>query len=235
MTTNVKDDHIGEQIGIYKILYLCDYKSNDGHKIYHIQCTECGWENDIQYRYIKTLSSTCNHVIVGGIYTNLNRKVKWQNKRIQHIFNGMRNRCYNENDKNYHVYGEKGVRICNEWMNNPVLFEEWSLNNGYKDNLTIDRIDSDKDYCPENCQWITFEENTRKAGIVNWITVNDVTLTGRQWSDRLSLGPNTINTAIREYGLVKTKELIEAMLKDPPSGKHRKSHQTWFSTYGIQV
>jgi hypothetical protein len=70
---------------------------------------------------------------------------------------------------------------------------------------------------------------------VNWIELDDKNMTGRQWADYLHIGTNTINRIIREYGLDKTKELISAMMKDPPSTKQRKSNQTWFSVYGIQV
>ena len=58
------DKHVGEKIGIYEILYMRDYKSNDGHKVYHIKCNECGWESDIQYRNIKHLSQKCNHHVL---------------------------------------------------------------------------------------------------------------------------------------------------------------------------
>jgi hypothetical protein len=110
-----------------------------------------------------------------------------------------------------------------------------AIKNGYNDNLTIDRINANYDYCPDNCQWIPLIENSRKAGRVNWIDVNGEVLTGRQWSEKLGLGVNTINTALRDYGLIKTIELICAMLQEPPSVKHRKSHQTWFSVYNIEI
>ena len=71
--------------------------------------------------------------------------------------------------------------------------------------------------------------------MVNWIIVENNKLTGKQWANYLGIRENTINTAVREYGINKTKELISAMLKDPPSTKHRKSHQTWFSVYGIEI
>ena len=231
----MENEHVGENIGIYKVLYLCDYKSNDGHKMYHIKCSECGWEDDIQYRHIKGLSKVCNHLTVGGSYVDFNGKNSWKNQRIKKIFNGMRDRCYNINSEDYRWYGQKGIKIYTEWIKTPLLFEEWALNNGYNKNFTIDRIDSNKDYCPDNCQWIPLPENSRKAGAVNWITIDDETLTGRQWSEKLNIGVNTINTAIREYGLDKTKELITKMLNDPPTFKYRKGKQSWFSVYGITV
>ena len=147
----------------------------------------------------------------------------------------MKQRCYNKNDKAYRWYGAKDIGICEEWLDNPKSFEEWALKNGYNDNLTIDRIEENKNYSPNNCRWIPLEENTRRAGNVNWITIEEETLTGRQWASKLGLGILTIDKFIREYGLENTKNLIIEMIKSPPSTKHRKSKQTWFDVYNIDV
>ena len=230
-----EDEHVGEKIGIYEILYLNDYKSKDGHKIYHIKCTECGWENDIQYRRIKELSQICKHLSDSGYYTSFNGKKSWTNRRIKRAFDAMYLRCYDENSKDYRWYGAKGVQICKEWLQNPLLFEKWAINNGYADDLTIDRIDSDGDYSPENCQWIPLEENSRKAGKVNWITVNGETLTGRQWADKLNLGTNRINTIIRERGLDAAKNLIRSIVENPDVVKQRKVNQSLLSIYDVEI
>ena len=230
-----EDKHVGEKIGIYNILYLNDYKSKDGHKVYHIKCDECGWENDVQYRHIKELSTMCNHLTISGSYVNFNGRNSWTNYRIKKIFDGMCSRCYNINNKDYRWYGEKGIQVCKEWLNNPLLFEEWALHNGYINNLTIDRIEADKDYCPENCQWIPLEENTRKAGKVNWITVNNETLTGKQWAEKLNLGPNTINTVVKKYGLDAATDLIYNIIENPELITQRKPNQSFLSIYNIQI
>jgi hypothetical protein len=226
--------HIGETHGIYTIVDMLDEKDKYGHWIYKSVCNICGFEKFSHYGQIsgpKSITTKCNHLRADGSYTIYG--YTWNNKRIGHIFRGMVQRCYNSDDKSHKWYGEKGVGICKEWLNNPILFEEWSLNNGYTDGLTIDRIDSEKDYSPENCQWIPLAENTQKAGKVNWITIDDITLTGKQWAEKLGLGVNTINTYIRKYGVGKTKELIIKMLENPPRVKN--INQSWFSVYGIQV
>lgn len=228
--------HIGETHGIYTIVDVLDEKDKYGHWIYKSVCTECGHEMFSHYGQVAgetKIVTHCPHLRMSG--HSIPKGQFWNNARIANTFNGMVARCYNEKDKAYKWYGQKGIRVYEEWLKNPRTFEEWALNNGYDDNLTIDRIDSNKDYCPENCQWISMEENSRRAGKVNWITIDDTTMTGQQWARKLHLGVNTINTIIRTHGLEKTKELIVAMLKDPPSTKHRKSHQTWFAVYGIQV
>lgn len=75
----------------------------------------------------------------------------------------MKNRCLNPNEKIYKDYGGKNITICEEWKNNFEKFYEWSINNGYKDNLTIDRINNYGGYNPSNCRWITkFEQNQNR-------------------------------------------------------------------------
>ena len=228
--------HIGEIHGVYTIVDMLDEKDKYGHWIYKAVCNECGREKFSHYGGIsgpKSVTTKCNHLRANGDYIHYGHI--WTNKRLGYIFRGMITRCYNESDDSYRWYGAKGIKICQQWLDDPKSFETWAVNNGYGNNLTIDRIESDKDYCPENCRWLPLEENTRRAGKVNWITVNDITLTGRQWAQKLGLGLLTIDKYIRVYGLETTKELIEAILKEPISSKHRKSKQTWFSVYGIQV
>lgn len=228
--------HIGEVHGIYTIVDILDQKDQYGHWIYKSVCNECGYERFSHYGQIAGATSrttSCMHKRSNGM--QLQYGYTWNDQRIGKIFRAMVQRCYNENDKNYRWYGEKGIRICDMWLSNPKTFEEWSLRNGYAEHLTIDRVDASKDYSPDNCQWIPQAENCRKAGVVNWITVNENTLTGHQWADKLGIGTNMINTAIRKHGEEKAKELIVAMLKDPPSTKNRKPRQTWFDVYGIQI
>jgi hypothetical protein len=226
---------IGEVHGIYTIVDVLSEKNKNGAYIYKGVCNKCGFVKFATYSDFHaptSITTICQHLRMDGSYIT---RCKMDNKRIRHTFNEMMLRCYSENSPDYKWYGGKGIGICQEWRDNPKLFEEWSLTHGYDDDLTIDRIDGNKDYCPDNCQWISREENSRKAGRVNWITVGDDTLTGRQWGAKLGIGPNTINTAIRDFGEEKTKELIRAMLITSPSEKCRKSNQSWFAAYGIEV
>lgn len=79
--------------------------------------------------------------------------------RLYKCWKNMKARCYIPSASRYKNYGERGISVCKEWLNFE-LFMQWALNNGYTDNLTIDRINNDGDYCPENCRWVTIEENT---------------------------------------------------------------------------
>lgn len=87
--------------------------------------------------------------------------------RLYCCYKSMMGRCNNKNDHAYKNYGGKGISVCDEWNGNFVEFYNWATKNGYNDNLTIDRIDSNLGYCPENCRWITKSENTARSNKSN--------------------------------------------------------------------
>jgi hypothetical protein len=88
-----------------------------------------------------------NHQEVGG--------------RLYEIWLGMKKRCYNDKSRAFKWYGAKGIIICDEWKNRFLNFKSWAIENGYAENLTIDRIESTKNYEPSNCRWILQEEQNR--------------------------------------------------------------------------
>lgn len=86
-----------------------------------------------------------------------------RNERIYRIWSGMKQRCNNPNHPSARWYYEKGIRLCPSWQNDFFEFQKWALANGYFEEGSIDRIDSNIGYCPENCRWITLDENRRRA------------------------------------------------------------------------
>lgn len=91
-------------------------------------------------------------------------KKQWQANHLSFVtWCNMKQRCLNPNCKPYKWYGSRGISICKEWLVYKA-FEKWALANGYEEGLTIDRIDNDGNYCPENCQWITRSENSKRRG-----------------------------------------------------------------------
>ena len=85
--------------------------------------------------------------------------------KLYQAWNSIKNRTLNPKHKNYNDYGGRGITICDEWKNDFMSFHDWAMSNGYSDELSIDRIDNDGDYCPENCRWTTKSIQQRNKGI----------------------------------------------------------------------
>ena len=114
--------------------------------------------------------------------------------RLYTIWVDMKRRCFSKNTRAYKWYGLKGIIVCDEWKNRFLNFQKWALENGYDDNMTIDRIDSDKNYEPTNCRWVPFEfqnrnkKNNRKV-IFNGIEMcvsEAAKLTGKPYTTLIS-------------------------------------------------
>ena len=93
------------------------------------------------------------------------------NTRLFRIWSHIKDRCDNPNNDAYKNYCKIGVTICNEWKNDFMSFYNWAMSNGYKDNLTIDRIENNGNYQPNNCRWITIKQqhrNTRRNIFLNY-------------------------------------------------------------------
>ena len=133
--------------------------------------------------------------------------------RLYNIWSKMKERCYNTTRKAYKNYGGKGVHVCDEWRNDFQKFYDWAINNGYKENLTIDRINSNGNYEPSNCRWITLSENTRLKYESDFITVRNLSLTIHDWANRIGLSQKTLRDRYKEHGKSWIQDAIKSALE----------------------
>lgn len=124
--------------------------------------------------------------------------------RLYAVWCAMKERCNNTHNKRYPRYGGRGIRVCKEWSNDFSDFAKWAENNGYRDGLTIDRMENDGNYCPENCRWVTTKQQNRNYSRNHMITYNGKTQCIADWADETGIKAVTIL-----YRLGRGKQLPE--------------------------
>lgn len=153
----IKTDLVGKRFG--KLIVKNDYIKTKSNKAKWLCKCDCGNEKYILRHDLisgSTKSCGCIKSSIGNL----------SNTRIYQIWANIKYRCFNSNCSAYKDYGGKGITICDEWLDF-MNFYNWAINNGYSDNLTIDRIDVNGNYEPDNCRWVTKSENTAYANKTN--------------------------------------------------------------------
>ena len=122
------------------------------------------------------------------------------NTPLYNVWYDMRRRCNYENDINYENYGGRGITVCDDWNNNYIPFRDWALENGYEQGLSIDRIDNNLGYYPDNCQWTTMKVqcNNRRSNVI--YSMNGETHTLSEWCDIVNLPYKTVIARINDRG-----------------------------------
>ena len=118
-------------------------------------------------------------------------------KRLRNIWSNMKRRCHTVTNNRFSWYGAKGISVCDEWRHHFKPFHDWAMSHGYTDELTIDRIDNNGDYCPENCRWVTYQEQCNNTSRNVLVIFKGERKTLSEWSRVLGIQYGTLATRIR--------------------------------------
>lgn len=193
----------GDIVGNWEIICEEDGKAKDGHRLYSARCIKCGYVRNGMQLSQAYRAKKCHHPV---------RAKTFISRRLGNTYRGMIDRCYNENNKSYKFYGAKGITVCDCWLNNPEAFSSWALLSGYNDRLTIDRIDPKKPYQPDNCRWVTPQDNSKYKSTSRILTVNGITNTVSGWAKRLGIPKNTFVVRVRNLTDEEAVAYIEGVL-----------------------
>lgn len=135
---------------------------------------------------------------------------------LYNVWQGMKRRCNNPNNKQYADYGGRGIKVCNEWKDDYPAFASWAREAGYEHGLQIDRIDNDGPYAPGNCRFVTQSQNQRNRRPTVWITVHGERMTALDAAKRFGVDAALLRLRLRRG------ERPEDAIRDMPERRSRK-------------
>ncbi len=178
-------DLIGFRSG--KLTVIKKLKGNKHKEMEWLCLCDCGNEHiSSSNRLTRHITTCCKSCAMEKI-SHSNRTHGCEPRRLYGIYTNMKTRCYNSNYVLFSRYGGRGISICDEWLKSYESFRDWAFNNGYSERLTIERVDNDGNYCPENCKWVdrTAQANNRHTNRI--LTLNGESDTMANWSRRLNI------------------------------------------------
>lgn len=183
-------DLTGEKYNLLKVIGIDKILPN-GQRIWKCQC-DCGNTTFVRGGNLKNSSvKSC------GCLKHIKKDKKVADNPLYSMWCDMRHRCLNSKDRAYKYYGARGITVCQEWLDF-YNFEKWALENGYNKELTIDRIDNSKGYCPNNCRFVSkkIQANNRRSNIL--FDYNGQTKNLQEWSEILGFDYKLVHNRIHK-------------------------------------
>ena len=181
-------DMTGKKINMLTVMHKAT--SQKGRTMWHCKC-DCGNELNVSYANLKKGQYSCGCAKNKRIGERLT-KHGMTDTRLFGVWTTMRERCYKPYHKSYKAYGGRGIRICEEWKNDFKCFYDWAIANGYDENAefmkcTLDRIDSNGNYEPSNCRFVTMKEQCNNRRNNHYLEYQGEKHTIAEWSELLRL------------------------------------------------
>lgn len=193
-------DMTGMKFGRLTVLRCAD---NDirGQAMWVCEC-DCGDHSisvvrGADLRSGKVMSCGCMHREHLG---NLRRAHGESGTRLYQIWKNMKSRCLNSNNSAYERYGGRGIAVCNEWADDYESFANWARSSGYDDSLTIDRIDVDLGYSPDNCRWITYREQNVNKRCTHVESIDGITKPLIEWCEEYNMPYTLVKDRVNVLG-----------------------------------
>jgi hypothetical protein len=205
MPKGVKENLVGQKFGKLTVIEFGEVRKK---KTYWLCECDCEDKTKRLARADMLKNGTTSHC---GCVDNLGTH-KMSNTRLFNIWSGMRDRCYNPNNKNYNNYGGRGIIICDEWKNDFQSFYNWAINNGYSEDLTIDRKNVNGNYESSNCRWATPLEQQNNIRRNFNIEINGETKSISEWSRLTGIHRKTIYDRIKD-GLIGVELLVPIVVR----------------------
>lgn len=185
MKNNTLNQLTDSRFGKLLVLKRSEQNSKSGNAMWVCKC-DCGNVVTVIGSHLRsqhTSSCGCNRIS--------DISMGHSKERLYRTWKGMHNRCYDPKHDRYRWYGGKGISICDEW-HDFLIFREWALVNGYTDDLTIDRIKSDRSYCPDNCQWVDMKVQANNRSNNHILHYNGKKYTATQLAEAHGMSQHTI-------------------------------------------
>lgn len=191
------NDLTGQRFGRLIALYPTE-KRIRRRVVWHCKC-DCGKYKDVDSLSLIQGDTTSCGCFATEILIKRNTTHGDSSTRLYRIFSGMISRCKYPSATEYEDYGGRGITVCDEWKdyNN---FKQWAMSNGYTDELTLERNDVNGNYCPNNCKWVTMNEQSNNKRSSHFLTYNGMTKTIAQWADLLGINYGTLQSRINKLG-----------------------------------
>lgn len=167
--------------------------------IAHCRCN-CGREKDVFWQALadgRVKSCGCLNRELAAMRGRESTKHGGSRTRLYKIYSSMRERCYRPQHMHYANYGGRGIEVCPEWRGDFAAFREWAMSHGYADNLSIDRIDNDRGYSPDNCRWADAKTQCGNRRTCHMLTVDGQTHTLSEWARISGIKNSTIRERLK--------------------------------------
>lgn len=182
------NDLSGKRFGHLVVIKRVEEK---GYPVFWLCKCDCGNTKAIAGKHLldgSTSSCGCMHYKYGHGKTET---------RLYHIWRTMKARCFDKNSCKYSRYGGRGITMSEEWKNSFMAFHDWAVSNGYNEELSIDRMDNNKGYFPDNCRWATAEEQANNTSTNVIINHKGATGTLSQMARNYGLKPSVVSKRIK--------------------------------------